>query len=167
MVEPQEVRPAKRTRTGLSVAEREAKAAFKLMKEKKRMEIYEFRMNYQGPPYHPIERCQLPPIDIVLKPDAAKAYRKAEAALAEAKEKNPDRSMDKDWICDDNSCPNLYRHAREESCKLKMEDMLPLTTMPAAPEIARQITYALESGWKYSGMRPYTGLYCLNNMEEC
>ncbi len=46
--EPQEVRPAKRTRTGLSVAEREAKEALKLFKEKKRMEIHEFRMNYQG-----------------------------------------------------------------------------------------------------------------------
>ena len=103
--EPQEVRPAKRTRTGLSVAEREAKKAFELFKEKKRMEICEFRMNYQGPPYHPVERflwgtlCRdydcpmgyeafshevgedcnldpmevwkLPPIDIVLKPDAA------------------------------------------------------------------------------------------------
>ncbi len=46
VVDSQEVRPAKRTRTGLSVAEREAKAAFKLLKEKKRMEIYEFRMNY-------------------------------------------------------------------------------------------------------------------------
>jgi len=199
--EPQEVRPAKRTRTGLSVAEREAKAAFKLFKEKKRMEIYEFRMNYQGPPYHPVERflwgtlCRnydcpmgyeafcheigedclldpkevwnLPPIDIVLKPDAAKAYREAEAALAEAKKKNPDWSMNKDWICDDQSCPNLYRHARGESCKLKMEDMLPLTTMPPAPEIARQITYALEAGWKYSGMKPYTGFYCLNNKDEC
>jgi hypothetical protein len=50
VVEPQEVRPAKRTRTGLSVAEREAKAAFKLLKEK-------VRMNYQGPLYHPVERC--------------------------------------------------------------------------------------------------------------
>jgi hypothetical protein len=48
-----------------------------------------------------------------------------------------------------------------------MEDMLPLTTMPQAPEVARQITYALESGWKYSGMKPYTGLYCLTNIEEC
>ncbi len=38
--------------------------------------------------------------------------------------------MDKDWICDNQSCPNLYRHARGEACKLKMEDMLPLTTMP-------------------------------------
>jgi hypothetical protein len=54
--EPQEVRPAKRTRTGLSVAEQEAKEALKLFKEKKRMEIHEFRMNYQGPPYHPVER---------------------------------------------------------------------------------------------------------------
>jgi hypothetical protein len=54
--EPQGIRPAKRTRTGLSVAEHEAEAAFKLFKEKKRMEIYELRMNYQGPPYHPVER---------------------------------------------------------------------------------------------------------------
>jgi hypothetical protein len=139
LVEPQEARPSKRTRTGLSVAEREARAAFQLMKEKKRMEIYEFRMNYQGPPYHPIERClwgtlcrnydcpmgleafcheigedclldpmevwKLPPVDIILKPDAAKAYREAEAALAEAKEKHPDWSMDKDWICADKDCP--------------------------------------------------------------
>jgi len=56
--EPQEVRPAKRTRTGLSASEREreAKNAFKPFKDKKRMEIHEFRMNYQGPPYHPVER---------------------------------------------------------------------------------------------------------------
>jgi len=201
MVEPQETRPSKRTRTGLSVAEREARAAFQLMKDEKRREIAEFRQNYKGPPYHPIERClwstlcrsyecpmnleaygheigedclldpkevwKLPPIEIILKPDAAKAYREAEAALAEAKEKNPDWSMKKDWICADKSCPNLYRHARGESCKLRMEDMLPLTTMPPAPEIARQITYALEAGWKYSGMKPYSGMYCVNNMEEC
>ncbi len=56
--------------------------------------------------------------------DAAKAYREAEAALAEAKEKNPNWSTDKDWICDTKSCPNLYRHARGEACMLKMEDML-------------------------------------------
>jgi hypothetical protein len=55
--EPQETRPVKRTRTGLSVEEREAKAkAFELFKDKKRMEIQEFRRNYQGPPYHPVER---------------------------------------------------------------------------------------------------------------
>jgi hypothetical protein len=191
LVEPQEARPSKRTRTGLSVAEREARGAFQLMKEKKRMEIYEFRKNYKGPPYHPIDRClwgtlcksydcpmgleafghelgedclldpkevwKLPPIEIILKPDAAKAYREAEAALAEAKEKNPDWSMNKD----------LYRHACGESCKLKMEDMLPLTVMPPAQEIAKQITYALGAGWKYSGMKPYTGFYCLNNEDEC
>jgi len=194
--EPQEVRPAKRTRTGLSVAEREAKEAFELFKEKKRMEICEFRMNYQGPPYHPVERflwgtlcrdydcpmgyeafnheigedCKidpmeawkLPPIDIVLKPDAAKAYREAEAALAEAKEKNPNWSMDKDWICDNQSCPNLYRHARGEACKLKMEDMLPLPAMPKDPANAKWVKCALNRGWKYSGMRPYTGMYCIN-----
>jgi len=123
--EPQEVRPAKRTRTGLSAAEREreAKNAFELFKDRKRMEIHEFQMNYQGPPYNPVERflwgeicrdydcpmgyeafsheigedCKtdpmeawiMEPVDIILKPDAAKAYREAEAALAEAKEKNP------------------------------------------------------------------------------
>ncbi len=43
------------------------------------------------------------PADIILKPDAAKAYREAEAALAKAKEKNPTWSTDKDWICDNKS----------------------------------------------------------------
>jgi hypothetical protein len=139
LVEPQETRPSKRTRTGLSVEEREARAAFQLMKDEKRKEIAEFRQNYKGPPYHPVERClwstlrrsyecpmnleafgheigedclldpkevwKLPPIEIILKPEAAKAYREAEAALAEAKEKNPDWSMDKNWICADKSCP--------------------------------------------------------------
>ena len=85
----------------------------------------------------------------------------AEAALAEAKEKNPDWSMGKDWICADKSCPNLYRHARGEACKLRMEDMLPLTSVPPTPEAARHITRAIEAGWKYSGMKPYTGFYCI------
>ena len=83
------------------------------------MEIYEFRMNYQGPPYHPVERflwgtlCRdydcpmgyeafcheigeaclldpkevwnLSPIDIILKPDAAKAYREAVRVLLQRK----------------------------------------------------------------------------------
>ncbi len=206
LVDPPETRPCKRTRTGLSVEEREARAAFQLMKDEKRKEIAEFRQNYKGPPYHPVERflwgtlCKsydcpmgleafgheigedclldpkevwkLPPIEIILKPEAAKAYKEAEAALAEAalaeaKEKNPDWSMDKDWICADRSCPNLYRHARGESCKLKMEEMLPRTSEPPTPEVARQITWALEAGWKYSGMKPYTGFYCLDNEDEC
>jgi hypothetical protein len=201
LVEPQETRPSKRTRTGLSVEERKARAAFQLMKDEKRREIAEFMQNYKGPLYHPVERClwstlcrsyecpmnleafgheigedclldqkevwKLPPIEIILKPEAPRAYMEAKAALAEAKGKNPDWSMDKDWICADKGCPNLYRHARGESCKLRMEDMLPLNAMPPAPEIARQITYALEAGWKYSGMKPYTGFYCLNNEDEC
>jgi hypothetical protein len=142
LVEPHEARPSKRTRTGLSVEEHEAKAAFQIMMDKKRKEIAEFMQNYKGPPYHPVEeflwgtRCKsykcpmgleafsheigedclldpkevwkLPPIEIILKPEAAKAYREAEAALAEAKKKNPDWSTDKNWICADKSCPNLY-----------------------------------------------------------
>ncbi len=138
----QEARPLKRTRAGLSVEEREAKAAYELMKEEKMKEIDEFRRNYKGPPYHPVERSlwgplcrsyecpmgleafgheagedclldpkevwKLPPVAMVLKPEAAKAYLEAEAALAEAKEKNPDWSKDEDWTCADKSCPNLY-----------------------------------------------------------
>ncbi len=41
----QETRPSKRTRTGLSVEEREARAAFQLMKDEKRKEIAEFMQN--------------------------------------------------------------------------------------------------------------------------
>ncbi len=55
LIEPQETRPSKRTRTGFSVEEREARAAFQLMKDEKRKEITEFMQNYQGPPYHPVE----------------------------------------------------------------------------------------------------------------
>jgi hypothetical protein len=109
----------------------------------------------------PKEAWKLPPATIILKPEAAKAYMDAEAALAEAKEKNPDWSMDKDWICADKNCPNLYRHARGEACKLRMEDMLPLTSEPPTPEATRHITWAIEAGWKYSGMKPYTGFYCI------
>jgi hypothetical protein len=177
------------------VEEREAKEAYKLKKEEKMKEIYEFRQNYKGPTYHPVERSlwgplcrsyecpmgleafsheagedclldpkeawKLPPATIILKPEAAKAYMDAKAALAEAKEKNPDWSMDKDWICADKSCPNLYRHARGEACKLRMEDMLPLTSEPLTPEAAKHIAWAVEAGWKYSGMKPYTGFYCI------
>jgi len=197
----QETRPSKRTRTGLSVEECESRRAYELLKEDKMKEIHEFRQNYKGPMYLPVERCgwgpmctswecpmrleafnhkagedclldpkevwNLPPAMIILKPVAAKAYMDAEAALAKATKENPDWSLDKDWICADRRCPNLSRHARGEACKLRMEDMLPLTTKPPTPEIARQITYALEAGWKYLGIKPYTGFYCLNNEDEC
>jgi len=193
--ELQETRQSKRTRTGLSALPYD-KEAFELFKDKKMKEIHEFRMNYQGPPYNPVERllwgeicrdydcpmgneafnheigkeCEKDPMeawisgpaDIILTADAAKVYREAEAALAEAKEKNPNWSMDKDWICDNQSCPNLYRHARGEACKLKMEDMLPLPAMPKDPANAKWVKCALNRGWKYSGMRPYTGMYCIN-----
>jgi hypothetical protein len=190
-----ETKQSKRTRTGLSALPYD-KEAFELFKEKKRKEIHEFQMSYQGPSYDPVERllwgeicrdydcpmgneafnheigkeCEKDPMeawisgpaDIILTDDAAKVYREAEAALAEAKEKNPNWSMDKDWICDNQSCPNLYRHARGEACKLKMEDMLPLPAMPKDPANAKWVKCALNRGWKYSGMRPYTGMYCIN-----
>jgi hypothetical protein len=58
----QEARPLKRTRAGLSVEEREAREAYKLMKEEKMKEIYEFRQNYKGPTYHPVERSLWGPL---------------------------------------------------------------------------------------------------------
>jgi hypothetical protein len=195
--EHRETRSSKRTRTGLSAFHYD-KEAFELFKDKKMKEIHEFRMNYQGPPYNPVERflwgeicrdydcpmgneafnheigkeCEKNPMeawisepaDIILTSDAAKVYREAEAALAKAKEKNPNWSKDEDWICDTKSCPNLYRHARGEACKLKMEDMLPLPTMPKDPANAKWVKCALNRGWKYSGMKPYTGMYCINNL---
>ncbi len=88
----------------------------------------------------------------------------AEAALAEAKEENPDWSMDKDWICADQRCPNLYRHARGKACKLRMEEMLPLTSEPPTPEAATHIARATEDGWKYSGMKPASTALSTRNM---
>jgi hypothetical protein len=37
------------------------------------------------------------------------------------------------------------------------------------PANAKMIKGALEHGWKYSGMKPYTGMYCVNNLtkEKC
>jgi hypothetical protein len=55
--DPEEVRPRSRSRVGLSVEEREAKRAYKLLKEEKMKEIHEFRQNYKGPTYSPVERC--------------------------------------------------------------------------------------------------------------
>ena len=42
--------------------EREAREAYKLMKEEKIKEIYEFRQNYKGPTYHPVERSLWGPL---------------------------------------------------------------------------------------------------------
>ncbi len=53
--EHRETRSSKRTRTGLSALPYD-KEAFELFKEKKRKEIHEFQMSYQGPPYDPVER---------------------------------------------------------------------------------------------------------------
>jgi hypothetical protein len=195
LLDPEEVRPLPRSRIGLSVEEREARRAYELLKEEKMKEIHEFRQNYKGPTYLPVERCgwgsmctswecpmtleafnheagedcildpkevwNLPPAMIILKPVAAKAYMDAEAALAKATKENPDWSLDKDWICADRRCPNLSRHARGEACKLRMKEMLPLTSNPPTSEAAATIARAVAAGWRDSGMKPYTGLYCI------
>jgi hypothetical protein len=68
--------------------------------------------------------------------------------------------LKEDWICADQQCPNLYRHARGEACKLTIEELLPLTTEPPTSEAAAIIAKAVATGWKDSGMKPNTGLYC-------
>jgi hypothetical protein len=108
----------------------------------------------------PKEVWNLQPVMIILKPVAAKAYMDVEAALAKAKEEDAGWSLKEDWICADRRCPNLYRHARGEACKLTMEEMLPLTSKPLTSEAAATIARAVAAGWRDSGMKPYTGLYC-------
>jgi hypothetical protein len=43
-----------------------------------------------------------------------------------------------------------------------MEDMLPLPAMPKDPANAKWVKRALNRGRKYSGMKPHTGMYCIN-----
>ena len=57
LLDPEEVRPLPRSRIRLSVEEREARRAYELLKEEKMKEIHEFRQNYKGPTYLPVERC--------------------------------------------------------------------------------------------------------------
>jgi hypothetical protein len=194
LLDPEEFRPLPRSRVGLSTEEREARRAYELLKEDKMKEIHEFRQNYKGPLFRPVERfnwgpmcmswecpmrleafnheagedCLLDPKEvwnlqpamILLKPVAAKAYMDAEAALAKAKEEDAERTLKEDWICADQQCPNLYCHARGEACKLTMEELLPLTSKPPISEAAAIIAKAVAAGWRDSGMKPYTGLYC-------
>ncbi len=57
LLDPEEFRPLPRSRVGLSMEEREAGRAYKLLKEDKMKEIHEFHQNYKGPTYLPVERC--------------------------------------------------------------------------------------------------------------
>ena len=36
-----------------------------------------------------------------------------------------DWANERNWICNDQSCPNPYTHARGDPCKLTMEDLFP------------------------------------------
>jgi hypothetical protein len=38
---------------------------------------------------------------------------------------------------------------------------LPLTSNPPTSEAAATIARAVAAGWRDSGMKPYTGLYCI------
>jgi hypothetical protein len=45
--------------------------------------------------------------------------------LLDKKETEKDWANKRDWICNDQFCPNPYTHARGDPCKLTMEDLFP------------------------------------------
>jgi hypothetical protein len=44
----------------------------------------------------------------------------------------------RNWICNDQFCPNPYTHARGDPCKLTMEDLFPSRPEPLASEDTKQ-----------------------------
>jgi hypothetical protein len=44
----------------------------------------------------------------------------------------------RNWICNDQSCPNPYTHARGDPCKLTMEDLFPSRPEPPTSEDTKQ-----------------------------
>ncbi len=44
----------------------------------------------------------------------------------------------RNWICDDQVCPNPYTHARGDPCKLTMEDLFPSRPEPLTSEDTKQ-----------------------------
>ncbi len=49
-----------------------------------------------------------------------------------------DWANQRNWICDDQFCPNPYTHARGDPCKLTMEDLFPSRPEPPTSEDTRQ-----------------------------
>ena len=58
--------------------------------------------------------------------------------LFNKKENDEDWATKRNWICDDQLCPNPYTHARGDPCKLTIEDLFPSRPEPPTSEDAKQ-----------------------------
>jgi hypothetical protein len=62
----------------------------------------------------------------------------AKWSLLNKKEIDEDWATKRNWICNDQLCPNPYTHARGDPCKLTMEDLFPSRPEPPTSEDTRQ-----------------------------
>jgi hypothetical protein len=57
----------------------------------------------------------------------------------------------RNWICNDQFCPNPYTHARGDPCKLTMEDLFPSRPEPLTSEEYCEVTALAEEMMRPSG----------------
>jgi hypothetical protein len=62
----------------------------------------------------------------------------AKPTQSNEKEIDEDWATQRNWICNDQLCPNPYTHARGDPCKLTMEDLFPPRPEPPTSEDAQQ-----------------------------
>jgi hypothetical protein len=64
--------------------------------------------------------------------------KSAKWSLLDKKEIDEDWATRRNWICNDQLCPNPYTHARGDPCKLTMEDLFPSRPEPPTSEDTKQ-----------------------------
>ena len=57
----------------------------------------------------------------------------------------------RNWICNNQFCPNPYTHARGDPCKLTMEDLFPSRPEPPTSEEYCEVTALAEEMMRPSG----------------
>jgi hypothetical protein len=62
----------------------------------------------------------------------------AKWSLLNKKEIDEDWAAKRNWICNDQLCPNPYTHARGDPCKLTREDLFPSRPEPPTSEDTKQ-----------------------------
>ena len=77
--------------------------------------------------------------------------KSAKWSLLDKKETDEDWANKRNWICNDQFCPNPYTHARGDPCKLTMEDLFPSRPEPLASEEHREATALAEEMMRPSG----------------
>ena len=64
--------------------------------------------------------------------------KSAKWSLLDKKETDEDWANKRNWICNDQFCPNPYTHARGDPCKLTVEDLFPSRPEPLTSEDTKQ-----------------------------